>query len=58
MAKCRLLIKENEELGRAISSGKVAKLEGDITMQRECTEELKKSQSGDELTMILLPGRT
>ncbi|KAA0191684.1 hypothetical protein HAZT_HAZT007177 [Hyalella azteca] len=52
MAKCRLLIKENEELGRAISSGKVAKLEGDITMQRECTEELKKSQSElDEFLM-------
>ena len=46
MAKCRLLIKENEELGRVISSGKLAKLEGDIALQRNFTEELKKSQSG------------
>ncbi|KAF2352456.1 WTAP/Mum2 family [Trinorchestia longiramus] len=52
MAKCRLLIKENEELGRVISSGKLAKLEGDITMQRDFSEELKKSQS--ELDEFLL----
>lgn len=52
MAKCRLLIKENEELGRVISSGKLAKLEGDIALQRNFTEELKKSQS--ELDEFLL----
>ena len=46
MAKCRLLIKENEELGRVISGGKVAKLEENIALQRNLIEELKKSQSG------------
>lgn len=52
MAKCRLLIKENEELGRMISSGRLAKLEGDLALQRNFSEELKKSQS--ELDEFLL----
>lgn len=45
MAKCRLLIKENEELGRMITSGRLAKLEGDLALQKNFSEELKKSQS-------------
>lgn len=52
MAKCRLLIKENEELGRMITSGRLAKLEGDLALQRNFSEELKKSQS--ELDEFLL----
>lgn len=47
MAKCRLLYQENEELGRMISSGRLAKLEGDLALQRNFSEEMKKSQSGD-----------
>ena len=46
MAKCRLLYQENEELGRMISSGRLAKLEGDLALQRNFSEEMKKSQSG------------
>nr|CAG4638801.1 EOG090X0FYD [Cyclestheria hislopi] len=45
MAKCRLLYQENEELGRMISSGRLAKLEGDLALQRKFGEEMKKSQS-------------
>ncbi|KAL7641557.1 UNVERIFIED_CONTAM: hypothetical protein RMT77_007430 [Armadillidium vulgare] len=45
MAKCRLLIKENEELGKMISSGRLSKLEGDLALQRNFGDELKKSQS-------------
>ncbi|GAB6030988.1 hypothetical protein CHUAL_007810 [Chamberlinius hualienensis] len=45
MAKCRLLHQENEDLGKMISSGRVAKLEADLALQRTFTEELKKSQS-------------
>ena len=45
MAKCRLLYQENEELGKMISSGKVAKLEGELALQRNFAEEIKKSQS-------------
>ncbi|XP_042205532.1 pre-mRNA-splicing regulator WTAP-like isoform X2 [Homarus americanus] len=52
MAKCRLLIKENEELGRMITSGRLAKLEGDLALQRNFSEELKRSQS--ELDEFLL----
>ncbi|KAK9306143.1 hypothetical protein QLX08_003051 [Tetragonisca angustula] len=45
MAKCRLLYQENEELGRMIASGRIAKLEGDLALQRSFSEEMKKSQS-------------
>lgn len=46
MAKCRLLYQENEELGRVVSSGRLAKLEGDLALQKSFSEEVKKSQSG------------
>nr|CAG4641284.1 EOG090X0FYD [Eulimnadia texana] len=45
MAKCRLLYQENEELGRIVSVGRLAKLEGDLALQRNFSEEMKKSQS-------------
>lgn len=47
MAKCRLLHQENEELGRMTSSGRIAKLEGDLALQKSFCEEVKKSQSGN-----------
>lgn len=54
MAKCRLLHQENEELGKIISSGRVAKLEGDLALQRNFSEEMKKSQAElDEFLMEL-----
>ncbi len=53
MAKCRLLYQENEELGRMISSGRLAKLEGDLALQRNFSEEMKKSQSGEFLLLYL-----
>lgn len=46
MAKCRLLYQENEDLGRMISSGRIAKLEGELALQKSFSEEVKKSQSG------------
>ncbi|XP_046405463.1 pre-mRNA-splicing regulator WTAP [Ischnura elegans] len=45
MAKCRLLYQENEELGRMISSGRLAKLEGELALQKSFSDEVKKSQS-------------
>lgn len=51
MAKCRLLHQENEELGRMTSSGRIAKLEGDLALQKSFSEEVKKSQSGVLLTL-------
>ncbi|XP_025208780.1 pre-mRNA-splicing regulator female-lethal(2)D-like isoform X1 [Melanaphis sacchari] len=45
MAKCRLLYQENEELGKVVNSGRVAKLEGELALQKNLSEEVKKSQS-------------
>ncbi|KAF4528646.1 hypothetical protein B566_EDAN017223 [Ephemera danica] len=45
MAKCRLLYQENEELGRVIASGRLAKLEGELALQKSFSDEVKKSQS-------------
>lgn len=44
MAKCRLLYQENEELGKVTSSGRVAKLEGDLALQKSFSEEVRQSQ--------------
>lgn len=46
MAKCRLLLNENEELGRTISSGSVAKLESTIALEKKFTQEMKKTEKG------------
>ena len=46
MAKCRFLYQENEELGKMIESGRIAKLEGELALHKNFSEELKKSQSG------------
>lgn len=48
MAKCRQLYQENEELGKMIESGKTAKMEGDLAMQKKLNEQMKKSQSGEQ----------
>ncbi|XP_017961209.1 pre-mRNA-splicing regulator female-lethal(2)D isoform X2 [Drosophila navojoa] len=45
MAKCRLLYQENEELGKMTSNGRLAKLETELAMQKNFSEEVKKSQS-------------
>lgn len=45
MAKCRSLHDENEELGKMISSGKIAKLESGLAMHKNYSEALNKSQS-------------
>lgn len=45
MAKCRLLYQENEELGKAISNGRLAKLENELAIQKNMNEELKRSHS-------------
>lgn len=39
MAKCRKLLKENEELGKVISSGNVAQLENDLAYHKEMLNE-------------------
>merc|ERR1712110_182522 len=44
MSKCRLLLQENEDLGKMISSGRLAKLESELSMQKALCEEMKKNQ--------------
>lgn len=44
MAKCRQLLQENEDLGKAISSGRLAKLENELAMQKALCAEMKKNQ--------------
>ena len=44
MSKCRQLLQENEDLGKMISSGRLAKLEGELAMQKALCEEMKKNQ--------------
>jgi len=46
MAKCRLLLNENEELGRTISSGSVAKLESTIALEKKLSQEMRKAEKG------------
>ncbi|XP_076445389.1 pre-mRNA-splicing regulator WTAP-like [Babylonia areolata] len=44
MAKCRMLLQENEELGKMISSGRTAKLEAEIAVQKTLVTEMKTNQ--------------
>lgn len=46
MARCQMLLQENEELGKTIASGKTAKLEGEIALQKTLVTEMKNNQSG------------
>nr|XP_057913371.1 pre-mRNA-splicing regulator WTAP [Doryrhamphus excisus] len=52
MAKCRMLIQENQELGRQQSQGRVAQLEAELALQKKYSEELKSSQ--DELNDFII----
>jgi len=55
MAKCRMLLQENEDLGRSMSSGRIAKLEGDIALQKRLIEEMKNSEKGWFWVVRFLP---
>ena len=44
MARCRQLLQENEEIGKMVTSGRLAKLEGELSMQKALCEEMKKNQ--------------
>ena len=61
MAKCRMLIQENQELGRQLSQGRVAQLEAELALQKKYSDELKGSQDGEynqELsTDLVWPGK-
>ncbi|XP_059139976.1 pre-mRNA-splicing regulator WTAP-like [Physella acuta] len=44
MARCRVLLQENGELGKMISSGRTARLEGEIALHKALVTEMKKNQ--------------
>lgn len=44
MTKCRMLLQENGELGKMISSGRTARLEGEIALQKSLVTEMKTNQ--------------
>lgn len=44
MSKCRQLLQENEDIGKMISSGRLAKLETELAMQKNLCGEMKKNQ--------------
>ena len=46
MAKCRMLIAENQDLGKQLSQGRIAQLEAELALQKKYNEELKCSQDG------------
>jgi len=48
MGKCRMLIDENEELGRQLSQGRVAQLQAELALQKSANEEMQKNL--DEMT--------
>lgn len=52
MAKCRLLHNENEELSKELSTGWIAQLNGNLSLQKKFSEEMKRSQN--ELDEFLL----
>ncbi|UYV60658.1 WTAP [Cordylochernes scorpioides] len=45
MLKCRKLHQENEELGKLVTSGRVAKLESELALQKNFSQEIKQSQA-------------
>jgi len=44
MAKCRQLYQENEDLGKMIASGRLAKLEGELALQKNLSDQMKQNQ--------------
>ena len=46
MGKCRMLIQENQELGKQLSQGRIAQLEAELALQKKYSDELKESQDG------------
>jgi len=47
-----MLLQENEEVGKAVSVGKIAKFEGDIALQKKLILEMKKSETGNKTLTV------
>ncbi|CAD7671370.1 unnamed protein product [Nyctereutes procyonoides] len=51
MAKCRMLIQENQELGRQLSQGHIAQVEAELALQKKYSEELKAGMQSNILVL-------
>lgn len=49
MAKCKKLLKENEELGKMVASGTVAQLEHDLAYHKEILNEACENEQSTVL---------
>jgi len=58
MSRCRTLLKENEELGKQISQGRIAKLEGEIALEKKLVEEMRVAQDETEQFVMELDDDT
>ena len=54
MAKCRMLLHENDELGKMITSGRTSKLEAEIALQKSLVAEMKANQDGLCVCVVFL----
>ncbi|XP_036295926.1 pre-mRNA-splicing regulator WTAP-like [Pipistrellus kuhlii] len=52
MARCRMLIQENQKLGRQVNQELIAQLEAELALQKKYSEELKSSS--DELSDFIV----
>lgn len=52
MAKCKKLLKENEELGKMVSSGAVAQLEHDLAYHKEILNEACENEQSKVLSIF------
>lgn len=54
LSKCRQLHQENEDLRKSVSSGKIAKLEGDLALHRSFAKDMKNSQTQQDAMLVQL----
>ncbi|XP_003739793.1 pre-mRNA-splicing regulator WTAP [Galendromus occidentalis] len=54
LSKCRQLHQENEDLRESVSSGKIAKLEGDLALHRSFAKDMKNSQTQQDAMLVEL----
>ena len=46
IARCRLLLAENQDLGKQLSQGRTAQLEAELALQKQQVTKMKASQEG------------
>ncbi|KAI0978894.1 hypothetical protein GJ496_004910 [Pomphorhynchus laevis] len=52
VARCKKLLQENEEFGKLVTSGNVAKLNAEINMQRQYIQELHNQEQDYDMVLV------